>query len=200
MGCCQGCARWIIGIVSICVIVCAVAAAVIVYKKEKDRDWVALVKNNIPFIFILVAMACAVFSSLIGFLLCCCKSKCLYITYLIIIVIVIVVEVVAIVLAFCFTNKIINGIEDNWQDNKFKDTRIDIEKHYQCCGFKKPDILPIVCGYEKPIGAPTCYNQIKKEIDRNIRDLKIAAIVMGAIELVLFICAVYLVCSVGNDD
>ena len=52
----------------------------------------------------------------------------------------------------------------------------------------------------KPIGAPTCYNQIKKEIDRNIRDLKIAAIVMGAIELVLFICAVYLVCSVGNDD
>ena len=54
-GCCRGCARWIIGIVSACVIVCAIVAAVVVYKKEKDKNWSKLIKNNIPFIFILVA-------------------------------------------------------------------------------------------------------------------------------------------------
>lgn len=198
MGCCQGCARWLIGIFSICVIVCAVIAAVIVYKKEKDRDWAELVKKNIPFIFILVAMACAVFSSLIGFLLCCCKTRCLYITYLIIIVI--IVEIVAIVLAFCFTNKIIDGIDDNWHEQKFTDTRKEIEKKYECCGFKTKDELPIVCGYDKPIGAPLCYNQIDKEIKKNMKDLKIAAIVMGVVELVLFICACYLVCTIGKDE
>lgn len=200
MGCCQGCARWLIGIVSICVIVCAVVAAVIVYKKEKDRDWAELVKNNIPFIFILVAMACAVFSSIIGFLLCCCKSRCLYITYLIIIVLVIAVEAIAIALAFCYTNKIIDGIDENWNNDKFEKTRVSIEKEYHCCGFKTPDIPPSKCGYDKPLGAPLCYNQIKSQIDRNMKDLKIAAIVMGAVELVLFICAVYLVCSVGKDE
>ena len=39
MGCCQGCARWIIGIISACVLICAVVAAVYVYAKEKDDDW-----------------------------------------------------------------------------------------------------------------------------------------------------------------
>lgn len=200
MGCCQGCARWVIGIVSVCVIVCAVVAAVLVYKKEKDRDWVSLVKNNIPFIFILVAMACAILSSIIGFFLCCCKTKCLYVTYLIIIVAVIVVEIIAIVLALCFTNKILNGIDENWQEKKFNKTRIDIEKKYKCCGFKTKDKLPLICGYEKPIGAPLCFNAIEKEVDRNIRDLRIAAIVMAAVELILFICACYLVCTIGKDE
>ena len=78
MGCCAGCARWIIGIINICVIICAIVAAVVVYKREKDEKWSDLIKNNVAFVFILVAMAFAIFSAIIGLLLCCCKKKCLY--------------------------------------------------------------------------------------------------------------------------
>lgn len=195
--CCQGCARWLIGIVSICVIICAVVAAVVVYKKEKDKDWSKLIKNNIPFIFIIVAMAFAVLSSIIGFLLCCCKKRCFYITYLIIIVIVIIIEIVAVILAFTFKDKIIDGIEENWQKDDFKETRINIEKSSKCCGFKTPDTVP--CGYEEK-GAPLCFNKINDEINSNMKGLRISVIIMVVVEVVLLVCAMYLTCTSKDDD
>ena len=158
MACCQGCARWLIGTVSICVIICAVICGVVIYKKEKDKDWSKLIKNNIPFIFILVTMCFAVVSSLIGFLLCCCKTRCLYIMYLIIIVVVIILEIVAIVLAFCFKDKIINGIDENWTKPKYNESRITIEKNYKCCGFNSTTQDPAgTCGYE-PEDGQDCSN------------------------------------------
>ena len=196
--CCQGCARWLIGIVSICVIICAVVAAVVVYKKEKDKDWSKLIKNNIPFIFIIVAMAFAVLSSIIGFLLCCCKKRCFYITYLIIIVIVIIIEIVAVILAFTFKDKIIDGIEENWQKDDFKETRINIEKSSKCCGFKTPD-TKVECGFEEK-GAPLCFNKINDEINSNMKGLRISVIIMVVVEVVLLVCAMYLTCTSKDDD
>ena len=191
MACCSGCARWLIGIVSICVIICAVVAGIVVYKKEKDKDWSKLIKNNITFIFILVAMCCAVVSSIIGFLLCCCKARCLYVTYLVIIVIVIIIEIVAIVLAFTFKDKIIDGIEENWYKPKFEESRESIESSKQCCGFrdyKKGD----PCGYEDPDKSKPCYQQINDEINSNMKGLRISVIVMVVVEAVLLVCAIYL--------
>lgn len=195
MSCCQGWARWLIGIVSICVIICAVAAGVTIYRKEKDRDWSRLIKNNIPFSFILVAMICAVISSIIGFLLCCCKSRCLYITYLLIIVMAIIIEIAGICLAFTYKDKIIDGIEENWQDEKFTNTRVTIEESMKCCGFKTVDVHPIICGYKpgKNESIPLCFDQIKEEIDSNMKGLRISIIVMTVVEVVLLICATYLV-------
>lgn len=194
MGCCGGIARWIIGIVCTCVIICSVVGAVLVYKKEKDESWSKLIKNNIPFIFIIVVMVCAIVSSIIGFLLCCCKKRGLYITYLIIIIIVIAIEIVAIVLAFTYKDKIIDGINDNWYNGKFNNTRISIEKKYECCGFKNlnPDIQ---CGFVHKDGiANLCYNKIDQEIEKNMKNLQIVAIVITIVELILLICASYLVC------
>ena len=199
MSCCSGCARWLIGIVSVCVIICAIVAAVFVYVHEKGKKWSELVENNIPFIFILVAMAFAVFSAIIGFLLCCCKKKCLYITYLIIIIIVIIIEVVAIVLAFVYKDNIIDGIEKNWDKEKYANSRKNVEEAFKCCGFKTLEIQS--CGYQ-PEGATvteTCYDAINDDINHNIKNLRIAAIVMGCVELVLLICAIYLVCSSGSE-
>ena len=147
--CCQGCARWLIGTVSICVIVCCVIAAAVVYKREKDKDWSKLIKNNVAFVFILVAMAFACFSALIGFLLCCLKKRCLYITYLIIIVIVIIIEIVAIILAFCYKDNIIKGINENWYKEDFEGTRKDIEGRLDCCGF-----------YHLPDNLTTCAHKV----------------------------------------
>lgn len=203
MGCCQGCARWLIGTVSICVIICAVICGVVIYKKEKDKNWSKLIKNNIPFIFILVTMCFAVVSSLIGFLLCCCHARCLYITYLIIIIIVIILEIAAIVLAFCFKDKIIDGIDENWTKDKYKESRQTIEREYKCCGFKNvtQDIGHADCGYDwKEEETPKpCYNKINDEINSHMKGLKIAVIVMAVVEVVLFICAIYLVCSSDKD-
>lgn len=203
--CCRGCARWVIGIVSACVIICAIVAAVVVYKKEKDKNWSKLVKNNIPFIFILVAMAFAVFSAIIGFLLCCCKKKCLYITYLIIIFIVIIIEVVAIVLAFVYKDKIINGIEENWNNDKkdMYESRKGIEESFKCCGFrdtKDADGLP--CGFNttNESAVEDCYDKINEDVKKNMKNLKIAAIVMGCVELLLLICAIYLACCNKKED
>lgn len=194
MGCCNGFSRWLIGIVSVCVIICAVVAAVIVYTKEKNQDWAKLIKNNLPFIFILIAMAFAIVSSIIGFLLCCCQKRCLYITYLIIIVIVIAVEIVAVVLAFRFKDKIIDGIEENWMNDKYKNTRISIEENMQCCGFKTEEPLSD-CGYKpKNEKAVLCFNKISDEINSHIKQLQIAAIVMTVVEVILLVCASYLVC------
>ena len=200
MACCSGCARWLIGIVSVCVIICAVVAALFVYLHEKGKKWSELVDNNLPFIFILVAMAFAVFSAIIGFLLCCCKKRCLYITYLIIIIIVIIIEVVAIVLAFVYKDNIINGIQDNWEKPDYKESREAVEKIFKCCGFQ--NYTGGACGYqpEKPEAIPTCYDKINEDINHNMKNLKIAAIVMACVELLLLICAIYLVCSSQPDD
>lgn len=194
MACCNKFSRWLIAIVSICVIVCCVVAAVVVYKKEKGKDWSKLIKNNIPFIFILVAMSVAVVSSIIGFVFCCSDSQCLQITYLIIIIFVIVVEVAAIVLAFVFKNKIIDGIEENWTNNKYNETRVFIEREYQCCGFKTQNST-IQCGYNPENGtAPLCFNKISDEINDNMKNLQIAVIIMAIVEIILLVCASYLVC------
>lgn len=200
--CCQGCARWVIGTVSICVIVCCVIAAVVVYKREKDKDWSKLIKNNVAFIFILVAMAFAVFSSLIGFLLCCCKKRCLYYTYMIIIIIVIIIEIVAIILAFTYKDNIIKGINENWSNPKFENTRMDIEGHYECCGFYHVNTNISECTYVAKNASETkpCYPKIKKEIDSNMKSLRIAVIIMTVVEVILLICAIYLVCSSNKSD
>ena len=201
-GCCQGCARWVIGIVSACVLVCAIVAAVIVYKKEKDKNWSKLVKNNIPFIFILVAMAFACFSALIGFLLCCCKKKCLYVTYLIIIFIVIIIEVVAIVLAFVYKDKIIDGIEENWNNDDLVNSRQEIENGFGCCNFRNTQDQA-KCGYTPKDASEeieNCYTKIHNDVKKNMKNLKIAAIVMGCVELLLLICAIYLVCCNKKED
>ncbi|KAK8889650.1 hypothetical protein M9Y10_034403 [Tritrichomonas musculus] len=194
MACCASCARWIIGIVSACVLICAVVAGVYVYVKEKDQDWSKLIKNNIPFWFILLAACCAVVTSIIGFILCCCKSKCLYVTYLIIIILVILVEIAAIVLAFVFKNKILDGIEENWEKDKYRESRRDLEEKFKCCGFRT--LQRDDCGYDKKDdpGVMSCYEQIKDEINHHMKILRICVIIMAAIELVLFICACYLAC------
>ncbi|KAK8864993.1 hypothetical protein M9Y10_010521 [Tritrichomonas musculus] len=194
MGCCAGCARWLIGIVSACVLICAVVAAVYIYVKEKNEDWSKLVKNNIPFWFIVFAACCAVISSIIGFILCCCKSKCLYVTYLVIIILVFLVEIAAIVLAFCFKDKILDGINENWYKYKYEDSRKDLESKLQCCGFREYD-ESYTCGWENhPNDPPTCEEQIKHDLNKHIKVLRICIIIMAAIELILFICACYLAC------
>ncbi|KAK8838996.1 hypothetical protein M9Y10_032459 [Tritrichomonas musculus] len=198
MGCCSGCARWLIGIISACVLICAVVAAVYVYVKEKDQDWSKLIENNIPFWFIILAAACAVVSSIIGFILCCCKSKCLYVTYLVIIILVILVEIAAIVLAFVYKDKILDGINDNWYKEKYDNSRINLEKNFECCGFREYHPLK-GCGWEgHPTFPPQCEEKIKDDINKHIKVLRICVIIMAAIELVLFICACYLACC--NKD
>lgn len=198
MGCCAGCARWLIGIISACVLICAVVAAVYVYVKEKDQDWSKLVENNIPFWFIILAAACAVVSSIIGFILCCCKSKCLYVTYLVIIILVILVEIAAIVLAFVYKDKILDGINDNWYKDKYDRSRENLEDKFKCCGFREYNPLK-ECGWkERPLWPTQCEEKIKDDINKHIKTLRICVIVMAAIEVVLFICACYLACC--NKD
>lgn len=196
MGCCSNCARKLIGIVSICVIICAVVAGIVVYTKEKGKDWSKLISNNIPFIFILVVMCAAVITSIIGFILCCCHARCLYITYLIIIGVAIVLELIAIIIAFTFKDKILDGIEKNWQDNKFNETRISIEKQSRCCGFKTNLSEGIECGYPNhDENTPLCYDKINKELNSNMKSLRIAVIIILIVQTVLLICAIYLTVS-----
>ncbi|OHT04971.1 Tetraspanin family protein [Tritrichomonas foetus] len=189
-----------IGTLNLAVIVCAVIAGVVIYKQEKDRNWIELVKNNAPFIILLVCMIIAVISAVIGLFLCCCKKKCLNITYLIIIIIVIVVEVVGVVLAFIYKDKIIDGIADSWVDEKLNKTRIEIERAFECCGFDENHTDETgVCGFEnRTADTPYCYDQIVDEINSNMKSLKIGIIVMVVLEVVLFICASCVAC--GNSD
>ena len=203
------CARWFIGIVNLAVIICAVVAAVVIYKKEQDTNWINLVKNNVPFIFLLVAAGFAVLSALIGFFLCCCKKKCLNVTYLIIIFIVIILEVVAIVLAFLFGDDIINGIGQNWYstNEEMNKTRFGLEELFRCCGFENHTEAEYHfyrndCGYPgwNPTTNATCFVQLKDNVNKNMSDLKIGVIVMGVIELILLFCAIYLVCCRKKDD
>lgn len=201
MGCCQGCARWLIGIVSICVIIVALVCGLVIYLREKNKNWAALIENNIPFIFILITMSVAVVVSLIGFLLCCCKKKCLYVTYLILIIIVIGIEAGAIALAFCFQDRIIDGIEDNWLKSDHLEKRKKVEESFKCCNYRNATDDGN-CGYTPAEGqlAENCYENIKDEINRHMGFLRIATIVMCVVEVVLFVCACYLVCSSKNDD
>ena len=194
MGCCSGCARWIIGIVSACVLICAVVAAVYIYYKERHENWSELVKNNIPFWFLVFAAWCAVVSSIIGFILCCCKSKCLYITYLIIIIIVILIEIAVIVLAFCFKDKILDGINENWDKDKYNNTRVDLEDELKCCGFRKYNESYSCAKFDSQKYTDTCEAKIKKDLNKHMKTLRICIIIMAVIEVILFICACYLAC------
>ncbi|OHS99351.1 Tetraspanin family protein [Tritrichomonas foetus] len=200
--CCKACARWIIGIVNLAVIICAVVAGVVIYKKESGRDWIALLDNNLPFIILLVAAGFAVFSALIGFFLCCCKKKCLNVTYLILIFIVIIVEVVAVVLAFLYQDKLIDAIGKNWyfDELKVQDARKKLEEALECCGFTEYNATH-GCGYpEQNLSTPTCFLKIEQEVKQNMKDLKIGVIAMAAIEVILLFCAIYLVCCNKKSD
>ena len=106
----------------------------------------------------------------------------------------ILVAAAAMTFAFLFKNKIVDGIDENWEKDKYRDTRRKIEKEFQCCGFSQPKLLD--CGAFNGTKAyfPTCEKRIKDEVNRQIKILEICTIIMAAIEIILFICACYLAC------
>lgn len=195
--CCSNCARFFIGIASIAVLICAVVAAAIVFKNQDDADWSSISTKNLPFVFILVAMALAVVTSVIGLIMICCKKQCLNITYLVLLIIVILFEVAVIVLAFVYSDDILNSIEDHWLDDSVNSTRRIFEEQFNCCGFNDTMLvleqLGGVCGSKT--ATVNCYKAIEDSVNKNMKQLQIAIIVMCVVEIILLISAIYLVCS-----
>lgn len=98
-----------------------------------------------------------------------------------------------------YKNEIIDLIEKNWSRYKYEKTRINIEKEYRCCGFRNPE-PPEDCGYKPQIEVDDlCYDKIKEDINKNKKEILIAAIVTGLVEVLLFICASYLICGCDDD-
>ena len=181
---------------NLCTIFCCVVTVIILYIKEMEKKWFKLINNDIPFIFILIAMSIILISSIIGFILCNNESKCLYIGYLIIIIIIIIfiIEMIAIVISFCCQDNIIDQIDDNWENSKFSEVRKEVEIHYKCCGFKTSNIS-YKCGYDTEVEpSEHCYDKIVKEINDYILWLRIAGIMMAIFELFFLICIAYLIC------
>lgn len=202
MDCHMGKLRWIIGIASLVVIFISILCGLLVYMNEKDKNWAQLINNNIPFIFILISMCLAVVVALYGFLLCCCKDKCVYITYIIFIIIVALIEVGGIALAFSFKDRFIDDIQMSWKEQKKLQKRQKVENDFQCCGFKNSDDDNGDCGYSPGDGkhVGTCFEKIKKEVNNHFYSLRAASIAMCVFEVALLICACYVTCCLKNSE
>lgn len=194
MSCLNKLSQWLIIIPNLCTIICCVVAVIILHVKEIEKKWSKINNNDIPFIFILIAMSLIMVSSIMGFILCNNENKCLYISYMIIIIIIFIIEMIAIVISFCYQDNIIDQIEDNWGKSKYNEVRIEIEIKYECCGFKTSNIS-YKCGYDAEIEpSAICYNKIIKELSEYILWLRISGIMMAILELFFLICIVYLIC------
>lgn len=192
MVCCIKLSYWLFIIANSCVIVCCIIDVIFNFTKEKEKKWSKFMQNDVPFIFILISMSIIIITSIIGFILSFLESKCLYKTYMIINIFTIFIEIVAIVFSFCYKAEIIDGIEENWINNKFNETRMEIESDYKCCGFKNEDLL-FPCSYVPDVNSTElCYDKIKKEIDEYMICLQISSIMMTIFEIALLICTIYI--------
>ena len=195
MGCCKHCSKAIIGISNAIILIACIIVAVIVYKKSQDTDWIDLIKNNVPFIFLIVVAAFAIVGSIFGLFIMCCKNKCWKVTYLLIILIVIVLEVVAVVLAYLYPDKFYDQIQERWGQGDYKKTTDKIEVEFNCCGWETFDITN--CPAKN--ATKTCNESIHDEINKNFDRLKIGVIVLVALEVILFICAIVVACSKEDE-
>ena len=197
--------RWSIAIISVCVMILSILATAIIYHDENEKDWSKLSMKNIPLIFLFATIGVAFFSSIIGIFLCICQIYEMYITYFIIMIIIIIFEFVGVIICFFGKDIIIKEIEKNWGNEEYKNSRIEVEKSYKCCGFKNI-YQEVDCGYiSEDNQTELCFNKIIEEIKDNMISLKISIFAITAIELIELICALYLVfCddpknSVEND-
>lgn len=199
MTCCKRCSRWLIAFISFCIIIWSVVYAILIYKRYKNKDWYKMLSINKVFVLIAIALALGLVSSIVGIFFFCGSPKCLCVTYLTLLLIVIFVEAVSIAFIIIYKNEIIDLIEKNWSKDKYKKTRINIEKEYRCCGFRNPEPLED-CGYKPQTEVDDlCYDKIKEDINKNKKEILIAAIVTGLVEVLLFICASYLICGCDDD-
>lgn len=155
---------------------------------------------NKTFVLVAIALGLGLICSIVGIFFFCGSPKCLCVVYLTLLLIVILVEAVSIAFIIIYKDEIIDGIEKNWNKEKYKKTRINIEKYYRCCGFKSQEPKD-QCGYKpQTVVTDLCYDNMKDEINKNKNELLIAAIIIGCVEIILFICANYLMFGCDDDD
>lgn len=199
MGCCKkGIFKWVHLVLCLALIIVSLATCITVYKKQKDKDWFQFIKSNIPFALLLAVMALAIVLGVLGvlfFCLCCC-AKCFYILYLIIFIVVVIVEIAAIYVSFKFKEKILDGIGENWNEKGFDEARLALEKSYGCCGFESYNVS-IQCGFED-VAPPTCKSKIEDELSGNIKNLRTTIYVLLAIEAVILVITILVICCSGK--
>lgn len=192
MGSCGEClARTIIGVVNFVILAFAVVAVALLYVSKDKQDWLQFdIKNskNAPFIALIVIAVFAVISSLVGFFIICCKSMCWRVTYLVLITIAIIIEIVGIVLAFKYTSVILDGIRGVWDTSE---VRPKIEQEFNCCGFDDFKLE----GCAAPDANESCVGKLKDSIEAISHKVGYVVIALAVIEVIVFIFAIYLVCS-----
>lgn len=209
MGCCAKFSKFIIGACNVIIVIAALVAGIFLYVKFGKEDWAEFIKNQVPAQFILAVACFAVLSAIFGMFAGCCKKKCCSVLYLVMIIIVIMLEALAVTVAILYDEKLLNEINDKWYREDMKSARIAVEKNFECCGFlnstEHPDRLT-ECGFNyteakvQEDDVPFCKNKLEDTIKDNLKAIMIAGIVLVVFELVLLLCAIYLVCYKGDGS
>lgn len=186
--------KWIIRIICLCLIAAAVAGAITVFKKQKDADWSKLAKSAPAFALLLVVMALAVVSGLLGIFLACCCDCCL-ILYIIILIICIIFEIVVIALSSKLKEKSLTLLHDSWGNPDFHDAKIVYEQNFQCCGYKEFESQLGSCGYkEADSNTPKCDKFISDDIEKSYKDLLIVTVIVLIVQVILFVLSIIVAC------
>jgi hypothetical protein len=197
---CPSVSKVIIGLLNGAIIIGAIVAGVYLYQQRDNVPWASFALAEVPPRVILAVVCFAIASALIGLLAICCDN-CIRLLYLVTVVLVILIEISAVIVALVYKDKILTSIDDHWQDPDYQESRITVEKQFQCCGFETPEEVA-ECGFKPETGSEnvTCKDKIAKSIATYEDKIVIGAVVLAVAEILLLISAAYLKLHKDNES
>ena len=213
MSCGAKFAKFIIGIVNLIILVAAIIVFAVCYAQlgGDGKEYYDLFKTSTAFlVFIAVLVFCLV-ACVVGFLLCCCKSKCWRVFYAILLTVVIVVEIAVVAVIYSYTDQVITFVEKQWNkmdsDPGIHKAVESAEQNLCCCGFNTTSTKDLDrCNNYTIEGAWTadCVNQsclakLTDTVNSNLKQFGIGGIVILVIEILLFIFTIYYACLSEED-
>jgi hypothetical protein len=192
---CEKTAKVMIGVTNGLMLLIVLVGSIVVYVHYDKAAWSDVEDLKVPAIFLLVVAAVTIISAIIGLCAICRTRKGCTVAYLAIILLVIAVEIVGIAIAYLYSPKIVEKIEENWEGASW---RKEIEKEFECCGWTEPT-LESDCG-AKTFTTKLCKEAITESAHKWVVGIAVGVIILAIIEVLLLVSTIYLLCFKADSD
>lgn len=193
MSCCSGCARAVIGIVNLIILIIIGVAIFVSWAGLKSFHIDDVDGSNKPFIFMIVVFAFVAITCIVGFLMLCLgQFKCFRITYVVMYIIIIIIEIVLVVVAVKMKSTVMTTAKEYFEQHAGEEDVQKIEEALKCCGYDKPynETMKDKCGY-KPTNETEEIPVCKEKIDDLNKKFAKVILIVGIIAIIfeLFLLA-----------
>jgi hypothetical protein len=185
------------------IIVGALVAAVVLSLHAGRLSYKDFAAATLTAKFLLAVAILAIVAAIFGLVSVCVWNKFVRFVYFAFVFIVIVLEAVGIAIAYLYPARIEAVIQEKWLDHQYRDLTLDLERKFKCCGwdnetYEHTDIHQ--CGLENAtLATPNCRDAILEDVKAHQTKVAVALIVLIVFEVVLLVCAIYLLCEKPDD-